>query len=63
MSDIQLKPCPFCGDKNPRRIVNAYVCYIQCGKCGASGSHYIMNGDKAIDAWNRRVGERNENVK
>ena len=63
MSEIKLKPCPFCGSEKLQGVEYAYVCYIKCRNCGATGAHYIMNGDKAIDAWNRRVGERNETVK
>ena len=54
---IDLKPCPFCGSK----IVYlenfkpyAFLYWIECGRCGASGER-CETVDKAVDAWNRRT--------
>ena len=54
----ELKPCPFCGNKNVRRIPTngfpaAIVCCASHGGCGAtSGWHYYTEPEKD---WNTRA--------
>ena len=60
-----LKPCPFCGEKEPVRFMTRkgkdgfrdyfYVlCEYDTGGCGASsGWHHYE--DDAVDAWNNRA--------
>ncbi len=62
MSEIKLKPCPFCGSdnvdiykhKNENKCVVCYKCY--------SGSGNYMTDDLAVEAWNRRADERTETI-
>ena len=68
---FELKACPFCGADSKANIVhvaNRHTCYrVVCGKCGASGKGVKIK-DKteiytlqksAVDAWNRRAYEQN----
>ena len=58
MSEIKLKPCPFCGGGAAiGRHGDNY--FIECCKCG-SRTWFYKSADKATEAWNRRVGEQNE---
>lgn len=59
MSEIKLKPRPFCGGE--ARIVGAIdaVFWIKCTKCGAETSSYDTK-EEAEEAWNRRAGGQNE---
>lgn len=70
MSEIKLKPCPFCLC-NDRRVVIRRMgkkgYRVVCGRCGGMGPQInIINNDKmgaqemAVEAWNRRIGEKNE---
>ena len=53
-----LKPCPFCGNKNPQTVVDDEtetkfgVC---CFKCEAQISATFEERDEAEVAWNRRA--------
>ena len=61
MDSNELKPCPFCGGEAGIAMrtfymeVNFSVC---CDECGCSTPPYFMGEDDAIEAWNRRVGEQ-----
>lgn len=72
MSDIELKPCPFCGGEAIIRTqiiqisdgVPAYQnARVECKKCRATSSTFIdkdnngMHIFSVIEAWNRRVSE------
>lgn len=54
----ELKPCPFCGKKNP--IVDVFnlesgiVYQVYCNQCGGCGPDYGSSKERAIDAWNKR---------
>lgn len=59
MSDLNLKPCPFCGGIAKMRIRRPMT-VIYCKNCDAAISYcdYYEEGDskdKAIEAWNRRA--------
>lgn len=61
MSDIELKPCPFCGEEAKIIVVPGpgslpSVIYIRCGKKCCVTKGYGLQLD-AIEAWNRRVTE------
>ncbi len=66
MSEIKLKPCPFCGGQ-PVIHVGDGVCVI-CKECGcrtrslADGIYQVKPGGGAIyrviDIWNRRADNR-----
>lgn len=55
MEPNELKPCPFCGNKDieiEREGTNRQSCVIACGYCGARmESNEIGHGD----AWNTRA--------
>lgn len=63
MSEIELKPCPFCGNTKSVECVKEKNCYgdnyyyVGCvpfyGGCGASTCTRDTE-DEAIEAWNRR---------
>ena len=55
MSDKQLKPCPFCGQKNPNIYKNKYAWVISCtnADCSAWVSKHLQKA--AIETWNRRA--------
>ena len=62
----ELKPCPFCGHEaeiSLGRLDGKATSYVECKRCAARGefffvSHKYASDDKAIKAWNRRVGEQ-----
>ena len=63
MSDIKLKPCPFCGSPADKWSWNGGT-RIDCSAWDSSDkhTHYVGIGAKteqeAIEAWNRRAGEQ-----
>jgi len=67
MSKNRIKPCPFCGFKDPLVEGHRKCYWVQChdyrGGCGSRGSSRI-NQNEAIIAWNKRVviegGEKDE---
>lgn len=68
MKETELKPCPFCGGKDIRKITTLSFCEIFCCKCKACiqrglymGKYDCLEeaeadfGVKATNAWNRRA--------
>ena len=56
MSEIKLKPCPFCGGEADTNLMFGRV-GVTCTKCGANiRMEHAVIVDKAIEAWNRRDG-------
>lgn len=58
MSEIKLKPCPFCGGKAEifrwqAHINDEYHSDLVCTNCGA-GFHNVSSKEGAFKAWNRR---------
>ena len=59
MSEIKLKPCPFCGGE-AEMFGNESAVFVGCKECTC-----ITEWDDDISAeigWNRREGEQNEKV-
>lgn len=60
MSEIKLKPCPFCGGEASiksvsKRIFTKKVGYFAvCNSCGAS-THVALNINDVPHKWNRRA--------
>jgi Lar family restriction alleviation protein len=48
----KLKPCPFCGDKQPITEPYYYDSYVICQNCGATGPTGDIN--EAERLWNER---------
>jgi Lar family restriction alleviation protein len=49
-----LKPCPFCGEREPVLWDVAGSAWVQCGSCSAStGIH--NDREEALNLWNGRV--------
>lgn len=62
MSEIELKPCPFCGSEGV--ICNRFedVYYVECLCCSAKVESY--NGlEDAVAGWNARAIDRDELLK
>lgn len=69
----ELKPCPFCGGKaiirycenGDRYRSNIYYPSkrgaVICEKCRVE-THVYSRASKAVNAWNRRVGEKDGNA-
>jgi Lar family restriction alleviation protein len=63
----ELKPCPFCGDENPRLMLDCGLVTgetvfigikcIECSQCGARGKA-TLSRDTAMAFWNSRVNEK-----
>lgn len=54
---IELKPCPFCGEKDNIEVFVKYDdCFIACTKCCANGP-YKHTEEEAVEAWNTRYQE------
>ena len=59
MTTSELKPCPFCGYENPR-IMDAYFqpeYAVVCPECH-NGTGHSPDRLRVIEAWNRRVPEK-----
>ena len=57
MSEIKLKPCPFCGGEGDIvKIDNGSCCYIQCQKCRRLTFNY-NSPEGAAEAWNKAWDE------
>lgn len=63
MSDIDLKPCPFCGSKNVE-VFSQYEedcpdrsAIVRCHNCDAQSAQMVGREklDMAARAWNKRV--------
>ena len=67
----ELKPCPFCGGTDIRKLTTLFDCNIWCSECRGAihRDNYIKRDSlaetlvdaetKAVEAWNRRA-EDNE---
>lgn len=59
MSNVELKLCPFCGEK--ATIIRLPTIYEEprffpsCGNCGAEMPRVYRTREEAIEAWNRRA--------
>ena len=53
MSEIKLKPCPFCGGEAFASYINGDFA-VSCVDCGC-GTEYGPSKEEAVAAWNRRT--------
>ena len=56
MSPVKLKPCPFCGNRDPRLLSEGWESEsreVDCGECG----DYVWGttNEEAVGRWNQRV--------
>lgn len=66
---IELKPCPFCGEANPKMRVATDprdltdFFYVECANdlCAARMG-YARKRDWAVKRWNRRVSDENRKI-
>ena len=56
MSEIKLKPCPFCGGKANMSLIFRAGFKVECTVCGCKTTLFNRNGD-AINVWNRRADD------
>ena len=65
MSEIKLKPCPFCGGTDLAYYVDDFVrTYVKCKICGVKvqGAYNSERGEKEADElWNRRANTNESN--
>lgn len=65
MSEIKLKPCPFCGGKAHIRCIMVFErpwfpeCEDERCIAGDTGVSFSTE-EEAEEAWNRRAGEQDE---
>lgn len=61
MSELKLKPCPFCGGTDIDIRTNDYGLswYSFCNDCGVMCG-YAMTKDDVMNAWNMRAGKIEE---
>ena len=61
MKEVTIKPCPFCGDDDPK-VLQRWITFVwkpvyavECmnGKCQATGP-VRKSYKRAVNAWNRR---------
>ncbi len=53
-NEVELKPCPFCGNKYVDITSNGMESYsVICRSCGAEGPGAPLK--YVIDVWNRRI--------
>lgn len=66
MKHIEAKPCPFCGwpviEAVFERKDGNTLYQIRCKSCKC-GTGWFTYWGAAVDAWNRRPGDNNENAK
>ena len=62
MSEIKLKPCPFCGGEAILKRDRIGLYCVKCTNCGCMttfqfdfGEGEEVSGRKAADVWNRRI--------
>ncbi|MCH5205682.1 MAG: Lar family restriction alleviation protein [Oscillospiraceae bacterium] len=58
MTEIKLKPCPFCGGRAELDEIGL-IYRVICMRCLSKSSSCGYRRD-AIDAWNTRVSEKDE---
>ena len=52
----ELRPCPFCSEKELFLYEGVLYSYVKCQTCGTEGpSKYNEATEKAIKAWNKRA--------
>lgn len=62
MTNVELKPCPFCGSRKIK--IDRCAKRVRCGECFATSgviSRYMREGvsdyDAAVMAWNERCDD------
>ena len=55
MTDVKLKPCPFCGSSNVY-VCGLQPCWVTCKCCGGEGPPSMVSDEHAANLWNDRKG-------
>ena len=60
----ELKPCPFCGEKNPvvTRInyTHAVRYGVRCRQCSCMLNRRFVSAEEAAGTWNRREEDKHD---
>lgn len=51
---MELKKCPFCGEKAIAVEIFRNICVVGCERCKAI-TDYFRTKEQAAEAWNRRA--------
>jgi len=51
---MELKQCPFCGEKAKLQS-HPFEFWVKCSECGASTMKYFKSRETAAEAWNKRA--------
>lgn len=55
MENVELKPCPFCGEDGiTKNVMSRGRWRVVCENCGGRTADYLDRND-AIKEWNRRM--------
>lgn len=57
---IKMKPCPFCGQASPNIHTSKFSARVSCVGVECNCSISANTGEKAIRAWNRRAGRKEQ---
>lgn len=63
MTDMTLKPCPFCGGEaelTSGTFDRKDISYVLCKRCASQGEFFFVSSRyasaiRAVEAWNRRA--------
>lgn len=56
MREPELKPCPFCGNKEVGNSGDEDLWWVSCDDCGCLGPESFKNPKHGRRLWNKRQG-------
>lgn len=63
MSEIKLKPCPFCGNRVLLAKDNYGKCLIECETCSLLFGARVEDGTELVDGWRATINTIEEATK